>query len=91
MNIKLLRTAVFALWMAVLVTSAGVVYVSYGSRMKFAELDRQIAERDRLNIEWNRLQLEQGTYTTPGFVEQVAVNKLHMTTPVPTDVQWVQK
>jgi hypothetical protein len=51
--------------------------------MQFAELDRQIAERDRLNIEWNRLQLEQGTYTTPGFVEQVAINKLHMAAPVP--------
>jgi cell division protein FtsL len=91
MNIKFMRTAIFALWLAVLVTSAGVVYVSYGGRMAFAELDRQIAERDRLNIEWNRLQLEQGTYTTPGFVEQVAVNKLHMTAPVPADVKMVQK
>jgi cell division protein FtsL len=86
-----LRTLVFALWFTVLATSAGVVYVSYGGRMQFAELDRQIAERDRLNIEWNRLQLEQGTYTTPGFVEQVAINKLHMAAPVPSEIQLLQK
>ena len=91
MNVRLIRIVVFGLWFAVLATSAGVVYVSYGGRMQFAELDRQIAERDRLNIEWNRLQLEQGTYTTPGFVEQVAINKLHMAAPVPSEVRLVQK
>ncbi len=91
MNVRLIRIVVFGLWFAVLATSAGVVYVSYGGRMQFAELDRQIAERDRLNIEWNRLQLEQGAYTTPGFVEQVAINKLHMAAPVPSEVRLVQK
>jgi cell division protein FtsL len=91
MNDKVIRFSAFLVWFAVLATSAGVVYVSYGGRMQFAELDRQIAERDRLNIEWNRLQLEQGTYTTPGFVEQVAINKLHMNAPVPADVRLVPK
>lgn len=91
MNTNGIRLVVIVLWFAVLATSAGVVFVSYGGRMQFAELDRQIAERDRLNVEWNRLQLEQGTYTTPGFVEQVAINKLHMSAPVPSDVRLVQK
>jgi cell division protein FtsL len=90
-SIRWSRTVVLVLWLAVLATSAGVVYVSYGGRMQFAELDRQIAERDRLNIEWNRLQLEQGTYTTPGFVEQVAINKLHMAAPVPAEIRLVPK
>ena len=43
MNVRLIRIVVFGLWFAVLATSAGVVYVSYGGRMQFAELDRQIA------------------------------------------------
>ncbi len=91
MNAKVSRMAIVVLWITVLSTSAGVVYVSYEGRMQFAELDRQLAERDRLNIEWNRLQLEQSTYTTPGFVEQVAINKLHMSAPTPSEVKVIQK
>ncbi|MEI6457844.1 MAG: cell division protein FtsL [Pseudomonadota bacterium] len=91
MSVNLLRLLIAALWFAVLVTSAGVVYVRYSERMQFAELDKQIAGRDRLSTDWNRLQLEQGTYTTPGFVEQVAINTLHMVAPAPSDVQLVQK
>ena len=87
-NLKLMAAL---LWLGVLATAAGVVYVSYSGRMQFAELDKLIAERDRLNIEWGRLQLEQSTYTTPGFVEQVALNRMHMAAPVPSEVKLIEK
>jgi cell division protein FtsL len=88
---KNLKMVAAVLWLVVLATASGVVYVSYSSRMQFAELDKLISERDRLNIEWSRLQLEQSTYTTPGFVEQVALNRLHMAAPVPSQVQMIEK
>jgi cell division protein FtsL len=78
------------LWFAVLGSAAGVVYVKHQARTKFVELERLSAERDRLNIEWGRLQLEQSAWSSYGFVEQVANRQLKMTLPSATEVKIVQ-
>jgi len=87
---RVLVIALTALWAAVLASAAGVVYVKHEARTLFVELEKLSSERDRLNIEWGRLQLEQSAWSAHGFVEQVANRQLHMTLPSATEVKIVQ-
>jgi len=87
---RLLPLAVVALWIAVLASATGVVYVKHEARTLFVELEKLSSERDRLNIEWGRLQLEQSAWSAHGFVEQVANRQLKMTLPSATEVKIVQ-
>ncbi|MFZ8887677.1 MAG: cell division protein FtsL [Steroidobacteraceae bacterium] len=77
------------LWLAVLVSAVAVVNSRHQARMLFVELERLSAERDRLNIEWGQLQLEQSTQSNHGRVERVASEKLRMELPQPDDVELV--
>ena len=90
MSRRLLGVVVAALWLAVLGSAAGVVYVKHQARTLFVELEKLSANRDQLNIEWGRLQLEQSAWSAHGFVEQVASRQLHMTLPSATEVKIVQ-
>jgi cell division protein FtsL len=87
---RLTAIVVGVLWAAVLASAAGVVYVKHQARSLFVELEHLSAQRDQLNIEWGRLQLEQSAWSAHGFVEQVANQKLRMTLPNATDVKIVQ-
>lgn len=77
------------LWLAVLASAAGVVHVRHEARTLFIELERLTAERDRLNIEWGQLQLEQSAWSNHGFVERVSNEKLRMVLPQPAEVRIV--
>ena len=87
---RLFALVVTSLWVAVLGSAAAVVWVKHEARTLFVDLEKLSAERDRLNIEWGRLQLEQSAWSTPGFVEQVADQRLKLTIPVATEVRIVQ-
>jgi cell division protein FtsL len=90
MSGRVLHIAIALLWLAVLAAAAGVVYVKHEARTLFVQLEKLSAERDRLNIEWGRLQLEQSAWSAHGFVEQVANRQLKMTLPNATEVKIVQ-
>jgi cell division protein FtsL len=90
MSGRVLHVAIALLWLAVLASAAGVVYVKHEARTLFVQLEKLSAERDRLNIEWGRLQLEQSAWSAHGFVEQVANRQLKMTLPNATEVKIVQ-
>ena len=90
MNRRMLALLLAALWISVLASAAGVIYVKHEARTLFVELEKLSAERDRLNIEWGRLQLEQSSWSAHGFVEQVANRQLRMTLPNATEVKIVQ-
>jgi cell division protein FtsL len=77
------------LWLAVLASAAGAVYVKHRSRELFVELERVNRERDRLEMEWGRLQLEQSAFSTHAFVENVAATNLGMRTPPPKQIEVV--
>jgi len=38
-------------------------------------------ERDRLQTDWGRLQIEQGMYATPSRIESLARQQLQLTVP----------
>ena len=64
-----------------LVSALAVVYTKHHSRQLFVEAEALKAQRDDLNIEWNRLLLEQATWATPTRIEMVARDRLQMTLP----------
>ncbi len=69
---------VLVMLLAVVATAVGVVYSKHMNRELFIELQALANERDRMDVEWGRLQLEQSTLTTQGQVEHAARNQLGM-------------
>jgi len=67
--------------MLVMVSAIACVYAKHESRKLFTELQELIAERDRMEVDWGRLQIEQGTWSTYARVEQVAREKMNMRLP----------
>jgi len=55
-----------------------VVYSKHNNRLLFVELERLNAQRDKMNIEWGQLQLEQSTWATDSRIEKIATEKLGM-------------
>ncbi|HEY1724276.1 MAG TPA: cell division protein FtsL [Steroidobacteraceae bacterium] len=84
-----LLLSVALLWCAVLVSGAGAIYAKYRARELFVQLERLNTGRDELDAEWGRLQLEQSAWSTYAFVERVASERLHMSTPDAHDVEIV--
>ena len=84
-----MRLSVFLLAVLVLATIAtavGVAHARQQHRLAYAEFNRLLEERDELNIEFSRLQLEQATWSEPNRIEQVATERLGMQFPEAADV-----
>jgi cell division protein FtsL len=73
--------ALLVLVAAVIASSIGVVYARHESRRHFIELNRLSNERDNLNFEFGRLQLEQATWAENNRIEQIARGRLGMVSP----------
>jgi cell division protein FtsL len=71
---------------AVMLSALAVVYTKHHSRQLFIELETHKAQRDALDIEWNRLLLEQATWATPTRVEMIARDRLQMMLPPPEQI-----
>lgn len=87
-QVELLLAGVLAV--VVLLSAVSVVYARHDARQLFIELQQLTAERDRLNIDWGRLQIEHSTWASPGRVEQLAREKLGMREPDPAKVVIVE-
>ena len=75
---------------AVLSSAVAVVWTRHESRMLFIELTRLQDQRDDLNIEYGRLELEQATWAEPARIDAEA-RKLGMLDPRPQDIQLVRR
>jgi len=69
------------LWLSVLASAVSVIYARHQARNMFVHLEKLNAERDALDMEWGRLQLEQS----------VANSKLKMNLPDTHDVRIVRQ
>ena len=78
------------LWLAVLGSAVQVIYARHTARDLFVRLEKLNAERDSLDMEWGRLQLEQSFWSSNAFVERVANAKLQMSLPQTKDVRIVR-
>jgi len=76
---------------AVMVSAIAVVWTRHQSRVLFVQLTQLQGERDDLNIEYGKLELEQATWAEPRRIDSEARNKLDMTMPSPQDIRLVQE
>lgn len=67
--------------LTVVLSALGVVYSKHQTRRLFVDVQRLETERDRMNVDWGRLQLEQSTLATQARVETLAHGKLAMNIP----------
>ena len=80
-----------ALVLGVMVSAVAGIYAKHQSRKLFVELQALVAERDHLEMDWGRLQIEQSTQSSHARVEQVARERMAMRNPDPNDIQLVAK
>jgi cell division protein FtsL len=78
------------LWLAVLGSAVQVIYARYKARDMFVHLEKLDSQRDSLEMEWGRLQLEQSYWSSNAFVERVGNAKLQMSLPQTRDVRIVR-
>ncbi len=88
---KLLPIVLPVLWFTVMGSAVQVIYARHKARDMFVRLEQLNAERDSLEMEWGRLQLEQSYWSSHAFVERVANAKLQMNLPQMRDVRIVRQ
>ncbi len=76
-----------ALLVATLASAIGVVWTRHESRALFVNLTTLQNQRDDLNIEYGKLELEQATYGEPRRIDEEARQKLGMIDPRPQDIR----
>ncbi|HSN71514.1 MAG TPA: cell division protein FtsL [Steroidobacteraceae bacterium] len=86
----LVRVALPLLAGCVLISGLAVVWSKHEARSRFIELQELNERRDRLDIEWGQLKLEQSAWATHGRVEQMARDDLKMIIPKPAEVRIVE-
>ncbi len=74
------------LLVATIASALGVVYARQKHRQLFIEITGLQRDRDDLNIEFGRLQLEQATMAETNRIEQIATGKLGMFAPTGKDI-----
>lgn len=74
------RLFIGGLLLLLMVTAVLVIYAKHQNRMLYTRLNELQQQRDDLNVDWGRLQLELSTWATHGRVESVARKQLGMRT-----------
>lgn len=72
------------------VSAISVVYVKHYNRKLFVELQQFEKQRDNMEVEWGKLQLEQNTWATHARIERIAREKLQMITPEAEDIIYLR-
>jgi cell division protein FtsL len=89
---KVFDAVIALLLLAVVIVSAlGVVWTRHESRVLFVQLTGLQNQRDALNIDYGRLELEQATYAEPRRINDQARQKLGMTDPLPQDIRLLRQ
>jgi cell division protein FtsL len=81
-----LRIILAVLVIANIVTAVGVVDARHQHRQLFVQLTRLERERDELNVDFGRLQLEQATWAEANRIDLIARTKLGMKFPESADI-----
>lgn len=74
----------------VFLSSLQVIVIRQHNRLRMLELQTLQQRRDVLRVEWQRLQLEQHTWTQPSRIETIAREQLNMTLPAPQDIMVIK-
>jgi cell division protein FtsL len=86
-----------AYWLLVLLSVAVIgsgiatVHAKYQARIHFVQLQELRSQRDALDVEWNRLRLEEAALSTHVRVERKAQEELGMYLPRLDDVLLIEE
>lgn len=69
------------LMLMLLISAIAVVYITNLHRMTMVQLQSADQQSHELQLQWGQLLLEQASLATPGRVQQLAEEKLHMVLP----------
>jgi len=72
--------------LAVMASAIGSIYAKHESRKLFTELQGLNGERDKMEVEWGQLQIEQSTWSTYARVEQLAREDMKMRPPAADEI-----
>lgn len=75
MMLKLFNVVLLIL---VVMSAFGVIYAKHENRKLYVQFRESQKQRDALDVDWGRLQLEQSTWATHSRIEEVARRKLAM-------------
>lgn len=81
----------FVIFVATIASAIGVVQVRHEGRQRYSELRSLLAERDELNVEYGRMQLEQATWAEMSRVERMAREELGLVPPDPKAITVVRR
>ena len=84
------RAVLMLLGIAVFLSALALIDSRHENRVYFEQLQQQRELRDRLNVEWGRLLLEESTWSTHAYIEQSATQKLGMHMPINPEILVVQ-
>lgn len=76
---------------AVIVSAIASVYARHETRRQFVLLQKLTAERDELEVEWGRLQIEQSAWSGHARVEELARRKMSMRMPSAGEIEVVRQ
>ncbi|MEM7281068.1 MAG: cell division protein FtsL [Pseudomonadota bacterium] len=83
--------AFLLVWFSTLATALSIVKVRHEARAHFMELQRLEARIDELDMEWDRLLIEESTWSNHSQIEQTARQRLAMRLPAPSEVKVVRR
>lgn len=83
--------AVGVLLLAVVASGIAVVWARHQDRAAFVQLSKLQNQRDALNVEFGRLEIEQATWATPSRIEQIARGQLGMISPPAASVEMIHE
>jgi cell division protein FtsL len=83
--------AVGVLLLAVVASGVAVVWARHQDRVAFVDLSKLQNQRDALNVEFGRLELEQATWASPSRIEAIARGQLGMMSPPASSVEMIRE
>ncbi len=63
-----------------------LILVRHENRRLFTQLQQLEETQDRIQVEWQQLQLEQSVWAKPARIEDLAKTQLHMQVPTPEEI-----
>lgn len=80
------KTLTIAVLIALCGSAIAVIYSKHEGRKLFVELQELSKQRDELNIDWGRLQLEQSSYAAHALIEERAGKELSLVRPTSSEM-----
>jgi len=76
---------------AVIASAISVVWARHEGRVLFVQLTALQNQRDDMNIEYGKLELEQATFAEPRRIDEEARQQLGMIDPRPQDIRLLRR